>query len=119
MKTIFAALILALPLIASADNRKADAIACATRHPSVDRKACMLEMRNARAMKEEPVVSESELIGNILRRCDVLPPFHRDDCTNRILHGRAYGSVEAGGVLIEYRELEVLKKHHGVSPGSK
>lgn len=84
---------------------------CDQQHPDVDRKACMLERRNARAaMKAGDLETDpATLEKNRLARCEAFKS-ERDkkSCLDRLTKGKTAGDVSAGGTITEHRE--VIKK---------
>ncbi len=108
MKKLVIALALALPFTAFAQNTKADRAACEARDPSVDREACMKEMRNARADKNLTTPSAEELRANALKRCD-MPGVDKIRCAARVTVGKKTGEAEKGGTITELREVVPAK----------
>lgn len=92
-------------------NTAADKAVCEKKDPSVDRAACMLEQRNARAaMKDGSLETDAAALQkNQLARCDVFKSEHaKKSCVDRVMKGVKSGSVSQGGTITEHRE--VIKK---------
>ena len=88
-------------------NTAADKAYCEKQDPAVDRKACMLEQRNARAaMKSGALDTIPAYRENQLKRCDVfMVPEDKRSCIERVLKGMTTGSVASGGTITEHREI--------------
>lgn len=110
---LFAALlagIVPVALAASQDGQ-ADRAACERLADDQARAACVRELAAARAQARHGGLDDggADYRANALARCDRLPPDDRRDCVARITgSGTVSGSVEGGGLLREYRRIEIL-----------
>lgn len=110
MKNIVIAVAIVFPMLASATP--ADKAACDARDLAVDRKACMTEMRNARASKDLTSPSAAEIATNARQRCLIFSDdaASTKSCVDRILAGKKTGDVDKGGTITEHREVVPAKK---------
>ena len=104
MKHFFAASALFILSTSAFATSFEDRIVCEGMDPSVDRAACMKEMRNARAEEKRGGLTAPQ--GAPTARCSVMK--NQDDydtCVRRVTKGQVSGKVESGGTITELREV--------------
>lgn len=89
---------------------------CKGKHPAIDRRACEREQAAVRAalqkgeLDHDPEQPRPDHYANRFLRCEVFKD-HVDqlDCADRVRSGQVTGSVDAGGIITEFRKLEVIR----------
>ena len=113
---LFAALLAGIVHAATAAAQEAQAAqaeraACERLAEDDARASCLRELAAARAEARRGGLDDgaADYRANALVRCERLPPDDRRDCIARITGaGTVSGSVEGGGLLREYRRIEIL-----------